>query len=275
MVSGLKRFLARPLPWLLFYLAGLLPSLLLGPLLMGSFTGLARYPFFRTALETRSLDGVIEMLTQINKALPAPSPWTLFGLCGAGVVLPLLALLRVFLEGGALLVYAEAAAPDLRSFFAGCRRWFGPFLGLDLIGLGLLFIVVAVGAVPVAFVWSAATWLAQVLAVVMALAVGLLATWIELSRAAAVAYDTRNVGVALRRGGALFFRRPLLLLALVLGALGVYALLALLSNAVMRAIPIPWWLASLAAGQVFVLLRLGVRLARQAGEVGLLADSRR
>ena len=274
MVTGLKHFFTRPLPWLLLHLVNLLPALLLGPLLVGSFTWMARYPLFRIALTERSLDGRIDIFMHAAEAASDASPLTLIGFALLSLLLPVLLSLRVFLEGGVLLTYAEPTAPGLRRFFTGCWRWLGTFLAINLLGWIAITLIAAVGGALVALVWNVALWLGQTLAVLTLLLLGVLVTWIELARAAAVAHDTRNVFAALRESGALFVRRPLQLLGLVGGALAVQVLLMLLSRAVMRAIPIPWWLLSLAVGQLVIFLRLGMRMARRAGMVGLCAVQR-
>ena len=272
MVTALKRFLTRPLPWLLLYLVSFLPALLFGPLMAGSFAWLARYPLFRVALTNRSLAEFRELLMLAAHTPRTSVPWTLFAIGGVALLLPVFALLRVFLEGGTLFTYADPSAPDVRRFLAGCRRWFGSFLAINLLGWIVLTLVAVVAGVLIALVWNVALWLTQILVILTLLLLGLLVTWIELARAAAVAHDTRNIFAALRESGVLFVRRPLPLLGLVGGALAVQVLLMLLSQAVMRAIPIPWWLLSLAVGQLVIFLRLGVRLARRAGMVGLCAD---
>lgn len=279
---GLKGYLARLFtrlrPWGLFYLFISLPSAVAAPLLALPLLNWARSSLLRQALGERSLDALLQLTTGplANMQLGGASGdatllFLLLGVCGVLLLWPLLGLGWVWLEGGALTTYADAERPSWRRFWAGCKRWLGPFLVVNVLGVLAVFIVGGLFLALAALLWAVSPVLGGGAGVIGFLVVGALATWTELARAVMVVRDDRALGPALKGAWRVAIRRPLPLLALVMGGLALYGLLFLLNRAVTGALPYTWWLAVLVAQQLIVVLRLGVRLGRQAGEVGLAA----
>ncbi len=272
----MSRVFRRPRPWILGYLVLLVPSFLIVPLLALPLLEWARTPLFRAALEARSLDLLLDFFTGAlvdarlgAESAGAGSPLLVVGICGLLVLWPLLKLLWVWMEGGTLLMYTDPTPPSWERFWEGCRRYFGPFLLLNLLGL---LVIVLVGGVTIALSIGLAR-LAAMLgiggAVIGGLLVAVLATWVETARAVAVVHNDRHIIHALRNAGGMIVEYPLAILALM-GASGLlYGLLFGIYRSLITRIPIPWWLLSFGVQQVYLIARLGVRLARQAGEVGL------
>ncbi len=272
----ISRMFKRPRPWILGYFVLLLPAFLTVPLLAIPLLEWSHTSLFRAALEERSLDLLLDFLTGPladmrfgAEAAGMGSPLLLVGICGLLALWPLLKLLWVWFEGGTLVTYADLAPPSWERFWEGCRRYFGPFLLLNLLGL---VAVILVGGVTVALSIGLAR-LSPVLGVagfiVGGLLMAMLATWIETARAVAVAHDDRHIIHALRNAGGIFVAYPLAVLVLMGVSGGLYALLFGIHRRVVSWIPIPWWLLSFSVQQVYLIARLGVRLARQASEVGL------
>jgi hypothetical protein len=271
----MARVFKRPRPWILGYLVLLLPSLLIVPLLALPLLEWARTPLFRAALEARSLDLLLDFFTGVLADMRfgtdpgAGSPLFLVGICGLLVLWPLLKLLWVWVEGGTLVTYTDPAPPSWARFWEGCRRYFGPFLLLNLLGVLAIGLVGGVTlALSVGF-----TRLAPLLGwggmVVAGLLVAGLATWVETARAIAVVNDDRHVIHALRNAGDIIVGYPLAILALMGVSSALYGVLFGIYRGLITWIPIPWWLLSFGVQQIYLIARLGVRLARQAGEVGL------
>ncbi len=271
----MSRVFKRPRPWILGYLVLLLPSLLIVPLLALPLLEWARTPLFRAALEARSLDLLLDFFTGVLADMrfdtdpSAGLPLLLVGICGLLVLWPLLKLLWVWMEGGTLVTYTDPAPPSWERFWEGCRRYFGPFLLLNLLGVLAIGLV---GGVALALSIGLAR-LAPVLGwggvIVGGLLVAVLATWIETARTVTVVNGDRHVIKALRNAGDMIAGYPLAILALM-GASGVlYGVLFGIHRGLITWIPIPWWLLSFGVQQIYLIARLGVRLVRQAGEVGL------
>lgn len=278
--SGLGKYLSRlftrPRPWLAFYLFISLPSAVAAPLFALPLLNWARSSLLRQALGERSLDALLQLTTGPLADMrlggsggDATLLFLLLAVCGVLLLWPLLGLGWVWLEGGALTTYADAERPAWRRFGAGCKRWFGPFLVVNVLGVLAVFVVGGLFVAIAALLWGVSPILGGGAGVMGCLFVGALATWTELARAVMVARDDRALGPALKGAWRVAFRRPLPLLALLLGGLALYGVLFLLNRAVTGALPYSWWLAVLVVQQLSVVLRLGVRLGRQAGEMGL------
>lgn len=265
----LSRVATRPRPWILRYLLHLLPAVLLAVPIAGSMLGLFRYPLMAEAMRTRSLGDLLE-ITRVsdgegfNTGLAALGWVAAFGLA-------LLAWIPIqvaglWLEGGILHTYAVDHRPDGRAFRSACGRTFGPFLVLAA-GQSL-----AVGAIVGIAAVLEIVLDARIPGVRPAVAISAAALLVlgELARVVMVVSDDLNVLRALRDTIRLVGSR-LGDLALVIGAsFGLHALLFSAQRAVGQAIPIPWWALSFFVLQGNQFLGTGVRLARQAGMVGLV-----
>jgi hypothetical protein len=250
------------------------------PLLALPLLEWSQVPLFRAALEARSLDLLLDFFTgaladaRFGTESGGGSPLLILGICGMLVLWPLLKLLWVWVEGGTLVTYADPTSPSWPRFFEGGRRYFGPFLLLNSLGL---LIVVLVGGVSIALsiglnrLMPGLGWAGVIVGGLLG---AVLATWVEIARAVVVVRDDRHILRALRGAGGVIRTYPLALLALI-GASGLaYALLFGIYRGLASWIPIPWWLLSFGVQQVYLIARLGVRLARQAGEVGLVRYAR-
>lgn len=263
-----SRALRRPRAWLVRYLLGLIPSVIVAALLTSSLGAWLRHPHLSQILTERSLD----LLPDLLQDAAANAQFSVLLLVALGAV-PLawitVRLCWLWLEGGALSAYAASTPLGWGAFWRAGWRWFGPFLLLNLVvwiaalGTGAIFAVVAV---IMSQLWVPLLWIVGAPGL---LSVACLLTWAEVARAFAVAQDQRHIVRALRGGAGVLMRYPLHLCLLVLGALVLYGLLALVGHALSLAIPIRWWLLSLLALQAMEFVRHGVRLARQAGEIGL------
>lgn len=275
--EGVTRAWRRPRAWLLVYGLVSLPAALVGPLLALTLLPLVRLPLFNTALATRRLDFVTDLLLgpllKANLDIPTPDIGTpvlggLLGICGVLLVWPLFGLVWVFLEGGTLTSYAAAQPVTWREFWAGCKRWFGPFLVLNSVGVILAGLALVAG-LGVAYGLSGRLPVtAQVVRGLGWLLAGGIASWVELMRVTAVVREVRQVGNWIRLTAQVVKAHALDIAQLLLGSVALYALLGWAYRLVMDRLPFRWWLATLLIQQLYVLLRLGVRLAREAGMVG-------
>lgn len=198
---------------------------------------------------------------------------TLVSLLAAGLVAPLVAWLPAsFLAGGALLTFAEAPQPwRLRRFLWGCWHWLGSFLLLGLIQIvgvalvpGVLFLIGTVVAVSVG-------WPGYIVLAAGGLAALLWQALCELARAATVVSGGHRVGRALGAALQLVRRWALQVFLFLLLSFGTLAVVqALYGWAIAPHLPLEWWPLVLAVQQVVLALRLGLRLARWAGEVLLI-----
>ena len=197
---------------------------------------------------------------------------TLLGLVTAAM-LPLLAWLpAAFLNGGLLLIYADAPQPfRWRRFLWGCWHWFGAFLLLgaaQVVTSSVLFVPVAGAAMGA--VAAAGGWLTWVVVPLLALIAVLWLALMECTRIVAVVGETRYVVRAFGEAARFIFRRPLPVAGLYGLALLLLALLhALYHWGLMPHLPLDWWPLVLLVQQTFILARLWARLARLAGGVTL------
>jgi hypothetical protein len=277
----ISRVFKRPRPWILGYLVLLFPALVSVPLLALPLLEWSRAPLFRAALEARSLDLLLDFFigaladARFSAESSGGSPLLLLGICGVLVLWPLLKLLWVWVEGGTLVTYADSTLPSWPRFFEGCRRYFGPFLLLNILGL---LIVVLFGGVSIALSIGGLSRLVPGLGwgglIVGGLLVAVLATGVEVARAVIVVREDRHILRALRGARDVIRTYPLALLALIVASGLSYAMLFGVYRGLISWVPIPWWVLSFGVQQVYLIARLGVRLARQAGEVGLVSYAR-
>ena len=266
----LRRIVTRPRAWLLGYLLTLLPAALLALLTALPGLPLARYPLLRRMLETRALDLLPDLATlDVENSLTTP-----LGML-ALLLVPLawiaIRLLWVTLEGSTLADYAATTRPTWRAFVRAGWHWLGPLLLINVTGSALVLVVEALTLLLAALAYAVFPPLGWGVGGLGLLLAGLLATWTEVARATAVVHNERHAFRALRRAARVMLRQAGPLLALAGGGLALYGALYLTHRWAIRRLPIPWWLATLAVQQIYVLARMGVRLARQAAEIGLLA----
>lgn len=278
-LAGVSLAWRRPRAWALLYGLVSLPAALLALVWTLAFLPLARWPFWAEALTTQRLDFVLDSLTghMLVAMTGAPSPeagvpvlGSLVAMCGALLIWPMFGIVWVALEGGTLASYAAPTPLSWREFWAACRRWFGPFVLLNSAG-------VVVAALLLGVAWSAAFALrgslpltAQVVRTLGWLAAGAVASLVELARVVAVAQGTRHVGVMLRGAWQALMQHPVEVLTLLLAGLALYGLLDGAYRALMGVLPFRWWLLTLLVQQLYVALRLGIRLSREAGLVGVI-----
>jgi hypothetical protein len=94
--------------------------------------------------------------------------------------------------------------------------------------------------------------------------------WVRLARASIVVREDGNALLALQEAGRILVRRPLPILALVVGALALRVLLTWLAGALGEWVPLRAWLLTLGTQQLVQIALVGVGLARRAVEVGLV-----
>jgi hypothetical protein len=261
----LARVVRRPRPWIVWYLLLTLPALFMVPLVAFPLRPWFRVPLWLEALDTRSLDALIESLMH-----PVASGGPLLAL--ALIALPfawlIVLALRLLTEGGVLATYALPDAPDWRGFGRACFRWLGSFLLMAL--LGTVIVAILVGLAIISVLLLRRTWrpVGLLFGVLAMSAIVIARFWMELSRAAAVVRDDRHVIRALRYGGRLLRRYPLPLLGLGAGTAIVRWLVILGSRRLVREVPLSWWLLTLFVQQIVQVVTMGLPLARKAGEVG-------
>jgi len=286
--AGLDRA-ARYWPvWLILYAANLFGALLLVLLpALSMVSDFGHRPAMRQAaggldawlvLETLMSPGAMAALGQGG---PEPA-WTpalqqaiLVGLVTVAA-LPWLAWLPAsFLNGGLLLTYAGSPQPfRLRRFLWGSWHWFGTFLLLGVVqALGWI-----IGLIPAAVLLVAALpagqWLLWFLVAVLGLWMVLWLVVLEYSRIAAVVGDTQNAFRALGRGVRFVFRHPLPVAGLyALSLLLAASLHAVFRLGLMPTLRLEWWLLVLLVQQVFIVARLGLRLARLGGGTALVVGA--
>lgn len=268
----LSRVATRPRPWILRYCLHLLPALVLAVLIAGLMLPLFRRTLVAEALRTRSLGDGLEIVQALDGTGPDAGLPVLGGAAFLGLALLAwlpIQIVSLYLEGGVLHTYAAEQRPDRRAFGSACRRTFKPFLVL-----GLAQSLATGAVVGIASALGAALDLLLLLGIAAALVVLALMVIGELARAVIVIEDDRHVFRAL--GGAMrVIRRRFGGVAALVAASGMlHGFLFFVQRAGGRAIPIPWWALSLAVQQGIQALGAGVRLARQAGMVGLAWEVR-
>ncbi|HOT92207.1 MAG TPA: hypothetical protein PLJ78_09415 [Anaerolineae bacterium] len=264
----LRRAVQRPRAWALAYLLTTIPALALALLTGLAILPLTRYPALRYALEARSLD----LLTDLASLDVQGGGFAVVGMIALLLVLPVAIVIKlvwVWLEGGTLADYAAPTTLSWHAFRQAGRRWFAVLLVLNLIGTAMLLVIGGATLLPALLVYTRFPTLAWGIGAVGLVVAGLWATWIEMARAVAVVYDERHALHALKRAAHTLVRqwRPLFLL--IGGSLLLFGVLFLLHRWSIRRLPLDWWLPTLAIQQVYTMLRLGIRLTRQAGQVGV------
>jgi len=275
--ATIARVWRRPRAWVLFYLLVTLPATLVGLLQAAIWSPLLRSPVFTQALETRRLDFALDFLLsaplgeQFGLVVPPKGTESLgiwlFSVCGILLFWPMFGLLWVALEGAALASYAAPEPLSWPQFWRKARFWFGPFLLFNSLGLlvaGLALAALLAAGTGVAGTYPTLGGYIRTLGWALAGGIG---TWVELMRAAAVSSGIRHLGMAARQAWRTLNRHPFTLAGLVGGGLLLYGLLAFFYQQAMRVLPFSWWPAVLVVQQAYLILRLGVRLAREAGMV--------
>ena len=264
-----RRVVQRPRAWALSYLLATLPALGLALLMALGWLPLTRYPALAQLLETRSLDLLLDFAT-LEIGNGNRLPWGALALLLALPVWILVRLIWTWLEGGTLAEYAAAQTLSWRTFAQAGWRWFGVFLALNLIGAALVVITGGATLLLAVVAYMLAPALGWAIGGVGLTVAGLVATWIEMARAVALTQNRRNAFHALGGAARALFRQAVPILALAAGGLAFYGVLYLAHRWLVDILPLHWWLATLLIQQTYTLLRLGIRLARQAGQVGLL-----
>ncbi len=265
----LRRVAQRPRAWVLSYVLTTLPALGLALLTALGWLPLTRYPAFAQLLETRSLDVLFDFST-----LDMGSGSVSWGIIAVLLAVPAWILARLvwtWLEGGTLAEYAAAQTLSWREFMQAGWRWFGVFLALNLSGAAMVGVIGGAALLLAVFAYMFAPALGWTVAGVGVALAGLVATWIESARAVALTQNQRGVFHALGGAARAMVKQALPLAALVGGGLALYGLLYLAHRRLVDALPLRWWVLTLLVQQTYTIARLGIRLARQAGQVGLLA----
>ena len=263
------RVARRPWPWVLRYLLTAAPAAALGLLFASSLGQWFRLPLFAEALDSRSFDGLIEVL-MVRSDGESPGPWLGIALLLLPIVWAVIRLVGAWLEGGILVTYALQKAPSWRGFVRASARTVGSFLLLATLGASAVAVLMG-GTVGLALL-GRTVWrpLGSAIAVVGLGVVFGVSAWVRLARASIAVREDGNVLRALRDAGRVVVHRPLAFLALVVGALALRVLLTLLGGALGGWVPLRAWLLTLAVQQLVQIAVVGVGLARRAAEVGLV-----
>lgn len=264
----MRRVVQRPRAWALSYLLTTMLAVGLALLMTLGWLPLTRHPLFTQILETRSLDALSDFATLAANS--GGGIWTPLALLLALPVWILARLVWTWLEGGTLAEYAAAEPLSWRAFAQAGWRWFGVFIALNLSGAALVIVIGGAALLLAVFAYMLAPALGWAIGGVGLALAGLVATWIEIARAVALTRNQRGVFQALGNAARVMVKRALPLVALVGGGLALYGLLYLAHRWLMGALPLHWWLPALLIQQAYTVARLGIRLARQAGQVGVL-----
>lgn len=269
-LRAIPRLWQRPRPLVLRYVVQTLLALPLATVIAVGLVAWLRVPLMRQALDERSLDLLIEVISQ-----PAASGLSWLALVGGalGVVVASLVAMAiwVWLQGGTLATYCAPERLSLREFGTACSRWFWTLLAINVLygGLTLAALALTVGiGVLASRLWVPLGWTSLGIGAALT---GILALWTELARATAVSKGEQNAIRAGREAARELLRWPWPYLAVGCAALAGSALLVAANVWLSRLIPIAWALPTLVVQQVLLILQHGLQLARQAGWVGLLA----
>lgn len=199
---------------------------------------------------------------------------TLIGVITLAIIPTIAGIVNAFVNGGILLAYHERAqAFQWKRFAWGCWHWFGAFLlfGFTQFILALTIfgtlISGAIWLVGLGGEWT--TWIViPILVVLMMLWLGIM----ELTGAQMIVNSTRNFARAFFQATRYFFRHPLNFI--VFYGLNVITLIAahFAFNALMPYVPLDAFLLVFIIQQVFVIIRLGLRLTRAAGGVVMIGQ---
>lgn len=276
--DGFARFIRYPQILISAYLLNLFSALLL--LLVPALVLVrpAHYTIIQTAADGIDTWLVTELLmsTQTYPVLqglsePLPPGWflqSMWVIAGIFFLAPLVAWIPAsFLAGGTLLTYVEAPPQfSWRRFLWGCWHWFGALLLVNLI-LGIPIQLVVGGSligmgIASSTIGGAINWVTVPLFV---LVVTLLLIILEYTRLLAVSNNTRNIFHAFRSAIVLIIHRPLA----VAGFYALSLLILLLVHTIFRTLLLSEWVAwgllFFVASQLFIVVRLSMRLIRWAG----------
>jgi hypothetical protein len=277
---GLKRFIRYPQILFSAYMLNLLSALLLVLVPALLLIVPAHYTIIQTAADGIDTWLVTELLMTTTtypalQGLPAPlAPgWlsqSLLVIIGVLLIMPLFTWLPAsFLTGGTLQTYVDAP-PEFswRHFLRGCWHWFGAFLLINLIlGVatqilvgGLLFGMTIVSSA----LGSSSNWITVPL---FALVFTLWLIILEYTRFLAVYNKTHNVFKAFGSAVALVIKRPWTLLGFYALSLLILLLIQVAFRALLLADFVAWGPLFLIVSQIFIMVRLSMRLIRWAGAV--------
>lgn len=264
----LRRVVRRPRAWILSYMLTTLLALILTAPMTLAWLPLTRHPIFSQILETRSLDALSDLATL--GASYGGGIWSASALLLALPLWVLARLLWTWLEGGTLAEYTAVQPLSWGAFARAGWRWFGGFLALNLIGAVLVGVIGGTALLLAIAAYMLTPTLGWTIGVAGLAVAGLVATWIEVARAVALSHNEHRVFHALSDAARALFRQAVPFASLAVGGLALYGLLYLAHRWLVEILPLRWWLATLLIQQAYTLLRLGIRLTRQAGQVGLL-----
>lgn len=268
------------------YLTNLVLALVPAGLLAGGLAAAAgTRPWVATLLGGDWANRLIELSVAMRSPLgPAPDErFALAGVFGALGVLMLPAMLLAqgvayaFLSGGILerLRATGATGPMVVGpvpFWRGCRRWFGPFVALVLVGTLAFVVLVGVAAVLTGLVQGAVGSVAA--GVLGAILLSAINGWLELARADMVRQQYRSAPRALLRAARLIaFPRvfPRAVGVWTLAAVLSVALLALNAAAVRPTDTVTWVtvVQALVLGQAVAFLGAWLKVGRLAAALTL------
>jgi hypothetical protein len=216
---------------------------------------------------------LVNQILEIKESDSALQQATLVGVITLAVIPTLAGIVNAFLNGGILLAYHERAQPfQWKRFGWGCWHWFGAFLLLGVIQFILalaIFGALISAAITVIGLAEWTTWIViPILILLMILWLGIM----ELTGAQMIVKETRNFARAFFDSLRGFFRRPIHFW--VFYGLVTLTLIAIhfIFNVVMPYVPLSWFPLVLIVQQSFVIVRLGLRLIRAGGSVGLAAS---
>jgi hypothetical protein len=179
-----------------------------------------------------------------------------------------------FIAGGILerLLVRDSRRVAAARFSAGCHRWFWPFVHLGLMGLLLLGILVAIGALVSVLIGRIVGVTVSFLMLVAWVAI--LLGWQEVGRAAMVWHGDRSAGLAFQRAARVIVRPRALLLWLFLALPGA-GLLAVAASRPSGSDPTSALstLATLVLGQVCAFLGAWLKVIRLAAASRLVASA--
>jgi hypothetical protein len=205
----------------------------------------------------------------------APSQaWRRIGLVGVvtvGILLVLAWLSKAFLSGGVLSTYSKDDGFSWRRFVRGSLRWFGTFLLLGpaeaaatVLASFLLLVLAVIGFA------AGGGWLGWIVVPVFGGAGLLWWATMEMAYVVAVVDERRNVFGVLRRAAGFVLGHPLAVGALYGAAIVIWSLVTVLYRWGLRPRITPGgWLILFSLHQVFIVVRLFLRLARLAGGMRL------
>lgn len=276
--SGLARFIRYPQVLVSAYVLNLLSALLLVLVPALLLIKPVHYTIIRTAADGIDTWLVTElfMSTGTYSALQAPAPdWFSQGILvivATILLIPLFAWIPAsFLAGGTLLTYVEA--PDKfswRHFLWGCWHWFGTLFLVNLIlGIPTQLLIGGLLIGMVAISSAIGSWVNWISVPLFALAVILLLIVLEYTRLRAVSGPSRNVLHAFTSAVAFVIRRPLTVAGFYVASLLILLLVHLVFRTLLLSDWVSWGMLFFIASQLFIVIRLSLRLVRWAGAAAI------